>query len=76
MNKSDLIQVNINININENNYFIKYSIWIGRQYPKSIKRKFIFFYKFEISGKNLKSKNFPTPPWDKIFSQENLKISF
>jgi hypothetical protein len=31
-NNSDLIQVNIN----ENNDFIKYSIWIGRQYPKSI----------------------------------------
>jgi hypothetical protein len=32
MNNSDLIQVNIN----ENNDFIKYSIWIGKQYPKSI----------------------------------------
>jgi hypothetical protein len=31
-NNSDLIQVNIN----ENNDFIKYSIWIGKQYPKSI----------------------------------------
>ena len=31
-NNSDLIQVSIN----ENNKFIKYSIWIGRQYPKSI----------------------------------------
>lgn len=28
---SDLIQVNIN----ENNDFIEYSIWIGKQYPKS-----------------------------------------
>ena len=32
INNSDLIQVNIN----ENNNFIKYSIWIGKQYPKSI----------------------------------------
>ena len=31
-NNSDLIQVNIN----ENNDFIEYSIWIGKQYPKSI----------------------------------------
>jgi hypothetical protein len=31
-NNSDLIQVNIN----ENPDFIKYSIWIGKQYPKSI----------------------------------------
>lgn len=31
-NNSDLIQVNIN----ENNNFIEYSIWIGKQYPKSI----------------------------------------
>ena len=31
-NNSDLIQVNIN----ENNEFIKYSIWIGKQYPKYI----------------------------------------
>ena len=31
-NNSDLIQ----ININENNDFIRYSIWIGKQYPKSI----------------------------------------
>ena len=30
-NNSDLIQVNIN----ETNDFIKYSIWIGKQYPKS-----------------------------------------
>jgi hypothetical protein len=33
-NNSDLIQVNIN----ENNDFIKYSVWIGKQYPKSINR--------------------------------------
>jgi len=33
-NNSDLIQVNIN----ENNDFIKYSIWIGKQYPKSVNR--------------------------------------
>ena len=32
INNSDLIQVNIN----ENNNFIKYSIWIGKQYPKSV----------------------------------------
>ena len=32
MHNSDLIQVNI---IEDNN-FIKYSIWIGKQYPKSI----------------------------------------
>jgi len=32
MNNSDLIQVNII----ENNNFIKYSIWIGKQYPKFI----------------------------------------
>ena len=32
MNNSDLIQVNII----ENNNFIKYSIWIGKQHPKSI----------------------------------------
>ena len=32
INNSDLIQVNIN----ENNDFIEYSIWIGKQYPKSI----------------------------------------
>ena len=32
MNNSDLIQVNIH----ENHNFIKYSIWIGKQYPKSI----------------------------------------
>jgi len=32
-NNSDLIQVKIN----ENKDFIKYSIWIGKQYPKSIK---------------------------------------
>ncbi len=31
-NNSDLIQVSIN----EKKNFIKYSIWIGRQYPKSI----------------------------------------
>jgi hypothetical protein len=31
-NNSDLIQVSIK----ENNKCIKYSIWIGRQYPKSI----------------------------------------
>ena len=31
-NNSDLIEVNIN----ENNDFIKYSIWIGKQYPKYI----------------------------------------
>jgi len=34
MNNSDLIQVNIN----ENADFIKYSIWVGKQYPKSINR--------------------------------------
>jgi hypothetical protein len=33
-NNSDLIQVNIN----ENNDFIKYSVWIGKQYPKSVNR--------------------------------------
>ena len=40
-NNSDLIQ----ININENNDFIKYSIWIGKQYPKSIhcNKKQIYF---------------------------------
>ena len=34
MNNSDLIR----ININENDDFIKYSIWIGKQYPKTIYR--------------------------------------
>jgi hypothetical protein len=34
MNNSDLIM----INVNENDDFIKYSFWIGKQYPKSIKR--------------------------------------
>ena len=33
-NNSDLIQVNIN----ENDDFIKYSVWIGKQYPKSLNR--------------------------------------
>jgi hypothetical protein len=33
-NNSDLIQVNIN----ENDDFIKYSVWIGKQYPKSVNR--------------------------------------
>jgi len=34
MNNSDIIQVNIN----ENDDFIKYSVWIGKQYPKSVNR--------------------------------------
>jgi hypothetical protein len=34
MNNSDVIQ----IDVNENDYFIKYSVWIGKQYPKSINR--------------------------------------
>jgi hypothetical protein len=34
MNNSDLIQVNVI----ENNDFIKYFVWIGKQYPKSIRR--------------------------------------
>jgi hypothetical protein len=32
INNSDLIEVNLN----ENNDIIKYSIWIGKQYPKTI----------------------------------------
>jgi len=34
MNNSDVIQ----IDVNENDDFIKYSVWIGKQYPKSINR--------------------------------------
>jgi hypothetical protein len=33
INNSDLIELNI---INENNDLIKYSVWIGKQYPKTI----------------------------------------